>query len=209
MISVQKLLRVLTRPPYDYPSVNMCSVTTALRSGSKNQIVAPIAETKFPPSLNAVASTGTHKLSYNSSNAIICTTIANLEPTLIQTGRAQPIGMIFWWVALRGYYINLISSTFAELYESPNGLATTYRRADGFPNYRNSAWHGYTDRRSPSNELNEARRRTRNARHGSIRGSPPSARPNSSYAAPTANGQSQSPVREYFCPSYLPPWLMV
>ncbi|KAI1866082.1 uncharacterized protein JN550_007771 [Neoarthrinium moseri] len=63
------------------------------------------------------------------------------------------------------------------------------RRAD-LQVLRNSAWQ-YAERRSPPNEFGEGRRRTR-ARHGSLRGSPPSLRPNQ-HITSTTTGHSSSP----------------
>lgn len=70
-----------------------------------------------------------------------------------------------------------------------DGPSFSYPRRDGNSHMRSSNYQGSPERRSPPGESNENRRRTR-ARHSSLRGSPPSARPNS-YAA--VGGQAQTP----------------
>ncbi|KAH8676017.1 hypothetical protein BX600DRAFT_508197 [Xylariales sp. PMI_506] len=77
-------------------------------------------------------------------------------------------------------------SALAEFYENAPSIA--YRRHDGRPAVRTSAW--YSDGRMPSSDLNEGRRRTR-PRHGSLRSSPPSVRP--SPYVPSTVGQPYTP----------------
>ncbi|KAI0011283.1 hypothetical protein F4779DRAFT_237371 [Xylariaceae sp. FL0662B] len=86
--------------------------------------------------------------------------------------------------------ISSSSSPFAEFGYDTLG-ETASRRAENhsvFYGSRPHAWHNTPERRSPPNEFNENRRRTR-ARHGSLRGSPPSARPHL-FGSSATNGAS-------------------
>ncbi|KAI1490607.1 hypothetical protein F5X96DRAFT_678988 [Biscogniauxia mediterranea] len=91
----------------------------------------------------------------------------------------------------------LTSSPFSEFGYGGSGDVSTARRVEGTYLYGSRApgWHAVTERRSPPNEFNDSRRRTR-ARHGSLRGSPPSGRTNSFNMSPTSNQgnhQAQNP----------------
>ncbi|KAI1496563.1 hypothetical protein F5X99DRAFT_64886 [Biscogniauxia marginata] len=93
----------------------------------------------------------------------------------------------------------LTSSPFSEFGYGGSGDTSTARRVENSYLYgsRPSAWHAAPERRSPPNEFNDNRRRTR-ARHGSLRGSPPSGRTNSFSMSPAGNqGNQPQPQNPY------------
>ncbi|KAI0597912.1 hypothetical protein F4775DRAFT_584096 [Biscogniauxia sp. FL1348] len=92
----------------------------------------------------------------------------------------------------------LTSSPFSEFGFGGSGDTSTARRVEGTYLYGSRApgWHAAPERRSPPNEFNDSRRRTR-ARHGSLRGSPPSGRTNSFNMSPTSNQGSHQAQNPY------------
>ncbi|KAI1081745.1 hypothetical protein F5B20DRAFT_55887 [Whalleya microplaca] len=86
-------------------------------------------------------------------------------------------------------FSGLSSSPFAEFgYDTLSETAARRAESQSVYGTRPPAWHNTPERRSPPSEFNENRRRTR-ARHGSLRGSPPSGRPHL-FGAAAANGSS-------------------
>lgn len=79
-----------------------------------------------------------------------------------------------------------------DYYDAATAGVYMHRRPEGSSS--RASWQSSPGRRSPSNDFNDGRRRTR-ARHGSLRGSPNSPRP-TSYAA-TSSGGSQLFHRAY------------